>query len=57
MFGDSGLELTFDAGKYSYSLELGESALGIDLELLQDGMLRLTVNVGQEILLYFVKAE
>ena len=57
MFGDSGLELTFDAGKYSYSLELGETALGIDLEMLQDGTLRLTVNMGQEILLYFVKAE
>ena len=52
-----GFDLTFADGKYSYSIEVGDVSMSIDLEMLLDGTLRLSVNVGQEIALYFAKAE
>lgn len=57
MFGEGGLQLTFADGKYSFSMTLGESTISIELAMLQDGTLRMNMSAGQEIALYFAKAE
>lgn len=55
-FGDKNLPLTYADGKLSYSLTLGESSLGIELGMLEDGMLALSVFMGEmNANMYFVK--
>ena len=55
-FGDKNLPLSYADGKLSYSLNLGETSLGIELEMLEDGMLSLAVFMGgMNANMYFVK--
>lgn len=54
-FGSNPLPLTFADGTLSFSLALGEMALTIKAEMLQDGMMALTLDVGMSIVLYMEK--
>ena len=56
LFGDNALPLTYADGALSMSLSFGETSYGIKLEMLEDGMLALTLNAGgTNANMYFVK--
>ena len=57
LFGEEGMEMNFADGAYSYVIEIGEASMGIYLNILQDGMLQLKLSIGQDISMYFTKAE
>ena len=57
MLGDTAFELTWAEYKYEYILELGETSLSMELIMLQDGMLKLAMDVGITVEMYFTKAE
>ena len=56
-FGTNAIPLTFADGALGMSVSMGETSYGIKLEMLEDGMLALTANMGStEVYMYFVKA-
>ena len=56
MFGDTALPMTYADGALSFNMSLGETSITIKAEMLQDGMLALTVDMGQTAIgMYFVK--
>lgn len=55
VFGTNSLPLTFADGALSFSLSLGEMALTIKAEMLQDGMIAVTLDVGMTLVLYMEK--
>ena len=56
MFGDSALPLTYADGALSFVMTLGETSITIKAEMLQDGMLGLTIDMGETTMgMYFVK--
>ncbi len=57
LLGGDAFEMTFDSGVYSYGIDLGGVSMGFFLSLLQDGMLELKISVGEDMCLYFVRAE
>ena len=58
MFGENALPLTYADGAMSFSLTMGETSIEIKAEMLQDGMMALSVIMGDTVTsLYFVKAE
>lgn len=57
MFGADGMDLEFADGGYGVSADLGEASMGIYVKMLQDGMVYISIDMGQEIALYFTKAE
>ena len=55
-FGDSALPLTYENGALGYALTLGEMSITIKAEMLQDGMLALSLGMGDTVVgMYFVK--
>lgn len=57
VFGENPLQLAYADGALSFSVALGETTYGIKLEMLADGMLAMTVNMGSiNVFMYFVKA-
>lgn len=56
-FGTNAIPLTFADGALGMSVSMGETSYGLKLEMLEDGMLALTANMGPtEVYMYFVKA-
>ena len=56
-FGDKTLPLAYADGAFNLSVTAGETAYGIKLEMLEDGMLALTLSMGSvNASMYFVKA-
>ena len=56
-FGTKAIPLTFADGALGMSVSMGETSYGLKLEMLEDGMLALTANMGStEVYMYFVKA-
>ncbi len=55
VFGTNALPMTFADGALSFSLSVGEMALNIKAEMLQDGMIALTLDVGMTLILYMEK--
>ena len=57
VFGTNALPMTYADGALSMSVSLGETSYGLKLEMLEDGMLSLTANMGStSVNMYFVKA-
>ena len=57
VFGTNALPMTYADGALSMSVSLGENSYGLKLEMLEDGMLSLTANMGTtSVNMYFVKA-
>ena len=55
-FGTSALPLTYENGALGYALTLGETSITIKAEMLQDGMLALSLGMGDTVVgMYFVK--
>ncbi len=57
LFGEEGFDLTYENGGYGYTVTVGENSMGFYLNMLQDGMMQFTVSMGQDIIIYFAKAE
>lgn len=57
MFGEEGMDMEFADGGYGISAAIGETTAGIYVKMLQDGMVCITISMGQEVGLYFTKAE
>jgi len=56
-FGNQAIPLTYADGALSMFISAGETSYGLKLEILENGMLALTANMGgMEIYMYFVKA-
>ena len=56
-FGTNLLPLTYADGALSFSITVSETEYGIKLEMLEDGMLAMTVGMGGlSVQMYFVKA-
>ena len=57
LFGAEGMDMEFADGGYGVSAAIGENTIGIYVKMLQDGMVCISLSMGEEIGLYFTKAE
>ena len=57
LFGPDPIEMTYANGSMSYTADIAGISLIMEATLLQDGMLCLTVSMGEETSLYFEKAQ
>ena len=55
--GSDKLEMEFKDGSYLYSMDIEGFSISLEVYLLQDGMLCLSMNMGEEINMYFTRVD